>query len=1118
MVPHPTGAFTGSVPIKDLPYGWYDVELLAGDEIVGSGAFQVERILKPAYRLEIETGHRAYVAGERIKTTVRATFYEGSPVPGVLLRVENGVDNGVDKRVTTDATGTAVARTVAAPSYVDPDGNPDYQEFIATPRRAEEGQIAGASRAILVFPSNWMITSASEVSGGRVRVSGAVDTLDRDGLERDLEAGVSEWDLDARGDPVSAARVTATFYELIPTKTRTGTTYDFIEKKTVPVYEYGTRERRAGTITFTTDARGRFSVSIPDSGDGHDYRVALRTRDSDGLVTRGETEASASYGPADDSETPAAWLGPTGAATGDYDVGDRIDLTMRDLTHPTDDHSRYLFQVAQRGLRDWTVVPSPSFGSTFDATDVPNVTILGVRFTGTGYIVADPYVASFRSQLRHVDVGLTVDKARYGPRDTVDVRIRTRDANGKPIAATVVLRAIDEKLFTIGAAEDIDPLSELYEPVASGISSTYVSHRSVTTRSEGGDTTGGGGDDRNVFSDSLLFKAVDTDSEGTASVSFRLSDDLTSWRVLASAYTGDLRAGEGNVVAVVGLPFFVDASIAPEYLLADRPTIMLRAFGTALTAHSKVTFSVTSDSLGLRTGPMVSTAFADQPIRLPRLTLGTHSLTITARSGTGSSARIDRLTRTFLVVRSRLTTARTAYVEPSGPTPVDGGDELTEVVVSDASAGRHVPLLVDIADGGGVRLERALAADLAAQLLVDRFGAPEGSTSSRTFDGTRYQNDDGGVGLVPAGGSDLERSALVAIVAPDRFDRAALMDYLWTIRSSAKATRERRVYALSGLAGLGAPVLPSIQEAATDKNLTIRERLMLGLGAAAMGDAATARSIEASLFAGYGEETPVSARIRVGTSAADSSAGTALMAILAADIGDPRAPAFWAYVEANPSSAAVHDLHAIAYVEGLLRWMPVAPVSFAYTIGGKRNVVDLPAGGTFTMNVTPAQLRDLHVETIAGAVGVTTRWREPVKASTIKKDREITVRRSIRPAGIRSGDLVIVDLSVHFGPQAPLGCHEVTELVPSGLVVVGGLEGTDYADEFVPEDIASPYAAAAQRLSFCAENTKRHRTAHLRYVARVITPGTYTWEPTVVGSRTAPDAAGLTPTRIITIR
>src|SRR6185295_18285447 len=79
-------------------------------------------------------------------------------------------------------------------------------------------------------------------------------------------------------------------------------------------------------------------------------------------------------------------------------------------------------------------------------------------------------------------------------RGTSRVKATTRDHSGRPVPATVVLRAVDEKLFAIGGAQAAEPLAELYSDVSSGIVSTYRSHREPRYRGEGGDTTGGGGE------------------------------------------------------------------------------------------------------------------------------------------------------------------------------------------------------------------------------------------------------------------------------------------------------------------------------------------------------------------------------------------------------------------------------------------------------------------------------------------------------------------------------------------------------------------------------------------------------------------------------------------------
>ena len=661
---------------------------------------------------------------------------------------------------------------------------------------------------------------------------------------------IPSWEVDPRGAPIAGASVTVTFTEQIPVKTRIGTDYDFIEKKTVPVYEYTTRQRNAGSVRVRTDARGRFAASVPAGSGHHDYNVTARVADADGLATELGMYATDVTGPAYEGSRDAA-LVPTGVepAAG-YSVGTPIDLTLRDPAHPGTPASRYLFTLAQLGLRDAVVQDSPRYVGAFQAWEVPNVLVSAVRFTGSAYTSGE-YAAWFHVPDRRIDVRLTPDKARYSPRDQATVAVRTTDGAGKPIAASVVLRAIDEKLFVIGGAQLDDPLSDIYTSLGTGILSSYTSHRPPPIGGDGGgDTTGGGGDDfRDEFRDALLFKTVTTGADGRASASFRLSDDLTSWRILGTAFTSDLEAGTGSTEVAVGLPFFVDASIAPEYLVTDRPTIVARAFGTALPPGAKVTISANSPTLGLKSRPIAATAFADVPIRLPALTLGTHSVTITATYGSGSSARTDRLIRTFTVVRSRLATTRTSYLDVTGTVHPDGGAGRTRVVVGDSSAGRYLPLLTELATGESVRLERALAAAAASDLLTGRYGESEAEVPAGDFTGARYQQEDGGISLVPAGSSDLQVSALVALTDPDAFTKGALRQYFAAILADPKATRERHIYALAGLAGLHATVLPQIQ-AAADDDVTIRERLMLGLGAAALGDATTARSIARALTSG----------------------------------------------------------------------------------------------------------------------------------------------------------------------------------------------------------------------------------------------------------------------------
>ena len=1122
--PDGAGAFSGSLSLAGLPDGQYALSLAAGGRIIRTTAIDIGPIAKPAYQLEVATGRRVYIAGDTMKVTVAAHFFEGTPVPGVALSIGNVNSDDPKGSATTDSLGTAVWRTIAAAD--EGSEGPSGTSIGAVPARAEEANISGSGPEVAVFPSSRTIDAVSGIGQGKVTVTGGVHLVAVNRLEAAIARGSSFWELDPRGAAVRGATVTVAFVELVPSRRQVGTEYDFVEKKVVPVYDTNIRERAAGTVRVTTAADGSWTASVPASVADHGYQIVASVGDPDGHVARVTTYASRNVGGPYETNPQASFglTSPTPNSNDQFGIGQKIDLTLTDpeRRQATGDGSRYLFFTAQSGIRTATVQTARRYVTTFPTWGAPNLSIGGVRFTGDGYVGTLWYGAIFRFTDRQLQVDLTTDKARYAPGETVTVNVRTRSKNGAPVSATVILRSVDEKLFTIGAAGADDPLPELYAPLDNGIVGTYRSHRRPERQFEGGDATGGGGDDRIDFRDSLLFKTITTGADGRGGASFRLSDDLTSWRVTASALTRRLQAGAGSILVPVGLPFFVDASIAPEYLTADRPSIAVRTFGAAMTTGTPVTIRVTAPGLGFDSGILNGTAFANIDVPLPALRSGTQTVTITATTGTGSTARTDRLTRTFTVVDTRLTRQRTGYVELPSTGAFAGGDGFTTVLVADASGGRYLSLLTDLAAGGGARLDRALAADLASKILKDRFGSNETATPAEPFLADRYQGLDYGLSVVPYASSDLETSALVAIIAPDRVNRPNLASYFATMREHAYETRERKMFALAGLAGLGEPVLPAIQAAAATPALTVREQLMLGLGAAALGDSATARTILNAVITAAGEQSGTRARLRVGTTAADITAGTALAAALAAAVGDPLAPRFWAYVEANPAADRIEVLPAIAFVSHTLDRLPVKAAKFAWTVEGTRHVVDLGAGESLRLQLTTTQLASLKIERLSGSVGVTTEWRETVQPSAFRADPDLTITRSTEPTSpIKASDFVVIDLNVTFTGQAATGCRQVTELVPSGLTPVGGESrwiNPDDGEPVADDGIVLPYDQSGSRVFFCVEPTSTRRTFTLRYVARVVTPGTYSWEPAVAQSATDEDIANLTPASTITVR
>ncbi len=113
--------------------------------------------------------------------------------------------------------------------------------------------------------------------------------------------------------------------------------------------------------------------------------------------------------------------------------------------------------------------------------------------------------------------------------------------------------------------------------------------------------------------------------------------------------------------------------------------------------------------------------------------------------------------------------------------------------------------------------------------------------------------------------------------------------------------------------------------------------------------------------------------------------------------------------------------------------------------------------------------------------------------------------------------MVEVRLTATFGPQVVAGCHEVSDLAPSGLAPMEYYQRWSYEDTSAPSFV-SPYAIDGQRVSFCVGPSKESRTVKMRYFARIVTAGTYTWESAVIQSVTAPESINLTTSHELTIQ
>ncbi len=1103
-----SGTYIGELPIFDVSPGYYSVSVLDGEQVVSSTYLEVRDYVKPAYTIEVTPSRQAVLDGEVVDFRIQANYFEGSPLPNALLAYTGSATG----EVVTDARGVA---NVSAPVISLWSGG-----ISVTPKLIEEGEIAGDA-VVRTFPAGltFDVEDSNVSDDGTAIIEGSVYQIDFDRLNR---GDASRWE-DPRGAVMPGRSLVADVVEVSYDRVEAGETYDFINKRVSKIYQYNERERPIGRFEAQSGSDGRFRFSWPAEADKN-YRADVSAADDTGRrysnqvgVYRRGTFSFGTYLSIEDVKAPPGSYSPYGGSPGGYATGEEVSLELRrsDADLPVGGANRFLFYRAQNGLTDYAIRSDPAYAFTFEADDAPSTSVMGVRFTGTTFEEANyAYTVPFDPAERKLTIAVEPDRERYEPGDAATLRVTTTDREGRPVAAEVLLSAVDEAVFAIedqSSAGERDILQSLYTPVGSGILRTYASHFYPFELNAA--ERGGGGDQRTDFKDVALFDRVQTDGDGKGSVTFKLPDNLTSWRVTALGVSDGLLAGHALKQVPVGLPFFAELVANRDYLASDRVTLRVRGMGTALNGDDEVSFELSSASMGI-VQPLRASgkAFAPVDLQLPELSEGRHELLLKATAGEHE----DSLVRVINVLPSRLVQTAASFHELADGTQLEGsGDRATTVVFSDHGRGRYYPLLQQLSWTWGDRVDQMLARDLGWELLSEHFD--EQADAAAEFQPSLYQRPDGAVAIFPYADGDLLLSARVADVAPDRFGRQTLAAYFGRVAADPKETRERTIIATYGLAALGEPVLSDVRVIAALPDLTWRERLYAGLSAAALGDDDTARRIYHSLLVQYGEQRGPWVRIKTGADEDEILEGTSLLAIMGASLGDALAAGIFGYTEDNRTRDVLVQLEQISYLRRALPRLPAEAVTIEYTLDGARKRESLGRGETFALRLSPDQLRDLEPAAVDGQVGVSTLFLAPLAPDDVAPDPAVSVTRRIEAVDggpVEEGKLVRVTLHWDLSPAALDSCYQVSDLLPSGLRPVTRFHHWDTVGVLE----MYPYAVLGQRVSFCIHKGMKAFYRPIVYYARVVSKGTYLAEPAIIQSQKAPESINITPAETIEIR
>lgn len=1075
--------YEGMIKLPILTPDYYYLQVKYGDTVLMSRGFSVETYEKAAYQLSLTAEKKAIFAGEGINFEAKASFFEGTPVPGLGL---NYYIEGKRGKVATGEKGTAKIPYIG--QALEGNYTPYYYRYMSVSATLPEAGDISASDNIIVFGSKLYIKG--EVTRQGDNYTATVD-LSQVKLDK-INEGEYPDEKNFLADPAGNTLVKGSLYQDVWEKVESGEHYDFISKKVVKGYYYNYSSKHISDFSVITDEKGQASYTgalEPNKS----YYIILSAEDSEGRRTERRLTVPGSERP--DEFDYKYYHFADGGQENSYLPGEEVSLTVMANDKTVEERERgFLYFRGQKQIETYEVSSSPEYNFTFDENNIPNVNAYGVYFDGIAYQETQGYTVTFAKESKGLQVQVQTDKTEYRPGETVALSVQVTDQANKPVKAKVNLNLVDEAIYNM-AEQHVDLLGRLYSDFIYMHLNIRKSHYHPTYG--GGAEKGGEGDgERKDFRDTVLFTTLETNEEGKANTEFKLPDNLTSWRVTYHALTDSMQAGSGTLQIPVRLPFFVDMVMNSTYLAGDAPIVMVRSFGEKLSMQDTVSYSM---KLTAPDGQEVDSnnkgsAFAALDWQLPALQEGKYILTLEGSNGKYK----DKISKEISVYDSfleRTITEHALLADTFNLNSLSGIKEPVTLLFSDYEKSQYLRGIYQLAWQGGSRFEQQLSSRKARELLKEYFPDKEMNYwADETDTLLRYQRSDGGITILPYADSDLNLTALAASCSSKELDSRAMAAYFYKLLEEDEEAD--RSTALWGLSALKEPVLLQVNDMLGQENLSPEEKIKLALAMADIGNGSAAKGIFEELLAKYSEDLGSTMRINVGRDQDEIIQATTQMALLAAKLDDPNKNKLYQYLLENHGKEILNLVEQAIILNYNLKYMNPEPVNFTYELKDEKASKSLKEREYFKLTVLPDDIGSLKFSDISGKVGVVTTYSSAYKAEDLPAQDSLSVKRTYsvgnkEVTAFGRTDLVEVTITFNIGDKAPAGSYEIVDILPAGLRYVSRPYENNRKNNTY---LAYPTEVKGQKLTFVAHKGGKK----IVYYARIASPGEYTAEPVLL--------------------
>lgn len=1075
------GVFSGSISFTGLRKNWYQLSITdeEGQSQYTGLSLNIGEYTKPAYLISVEPTKNYFYANEPITFQVNASYYDGTPVRGGRLRI-SGYTLGFDKEdqfIDLDENGNAVITgTYTNPYQTEdrqlsrlPSWQPDSVYINVYSADTQDVEISADATA-LVIPSNYGVKVEAEDPSNITIYAAAVDPSK---LPAD-SSQVSYGDMydQYTGQPADIpiiVHITRNQFVQTPVSTY----YDYVNKRNVTKYKGEWQSMIVDNITTRT-TNGQVTLSQLPYTLEEDTYYTYQVQFAGGIMGDVSEYAQSSMGLRPDIASErdysfTKWSG-YGTCSGEFALNEPITLGVYRNNMKQENQGKVLFTVVQQQSLSKEIFTEDEITLPMSQDFIPNVVIAGAYFDGRHVYNMEPYQIVYKYDEQELKLAISTQQEQYKPGDTVQVEIQATLPDGQPAAnAQLCVGVVDEAIFDV-TPQNVDLVGQIYATVFRPDIQEMVSYTEYDLKADamsggmGGGGGEGGGPPRDKFLDTALFQRALTDENGKVSLEVTLPDNVTKWRITAVGITADLKAGDNLNHTIATLPFYLQPLMTDSYLEGDDLAVSVDCNGTDPSAFGEtVEYTITLEdvegqqvaqqNVSGKPGERVTVNFGKQPA-------GQYSLLFSGKTGEYS----DSMRLPVSVIQQGIELPILKNMSLEELSSLESLRYPVDVVIYDQRTKPYMDALAWLMGEYGDRTE-IIAANYKAQLAYNDLLEPENrNTVVRDTRLDRVQDDNGlGVRMLPNAAPDAVTTTKMLVACPDLVYHQMARQFLEQTLRDPAANQDERVMAYVGLAALGEPILRDVNNYLETNwdTLTDTQKLWMGVGLAELGDFTGAQKAYESLASKFVTEGDLR-YYKEGSVEDQITATGAALALTSITYNEDADSLLRFFLERDNDRAKVDrviphleiltyirhfgglsDPSAVSYQEpreGETQTQVVSDgevqAKFRYWNEGKEQQVELGSFGRKPMSLSYEALRDANFKVVSGEAYASVWYTTNALPVELNQNQKVTIQKTYTPITGDSptvGGQVRVDLTVTFAKDAPEGCYQISDYIPSGL-------------------------------------------------------------------------------------